>query len=245
MPSTSLTSNVGSLQAPNNTSSTAHSVIIDIKNWISDSATFAWRFIWAPRILGTPFALSPFVAKELLKQIDAPENSAGRAYLEVGPGTGAMTTHLVNKLRPIDTLDLVEIDKSLYNVLKDKFKDMPNVKVHHHAIQDWQPRLKRKYDVIVTTVPLNSLPTVGVLQDIFAAFRRLIKPKGIISFAEYVGTSTVSETIFLGEKRKAIHEIVAEKKAFFKTHSFDQSIVLANIPPARVIHCKIQTTPQT
>lgn len=218
--------------------------LTDYMGWVADfSPTFAWSFIRQCTISGTPFPLSPFVARELLKNISqGTETSQPRLILEAGPGTGAMTRHIVKKLGPHDKLVLVEYDKTLCETLQNLFKqqiDQGQVEVHNVPLQEWNSN-GRKVDAIVTTIPLNSLSSLDTLQAIFKAFENLAKNNCPISFGEYAGTSTLSKTFSYGAKRAAIHEIVAEKAKFFDDHRTGPStIVLRNIPPARVIHCML------
>lgn len=227
---------------PSSSTSSKASCLADTRTWISDSITFARQFILHPRTLGTPFVCSPFVAKEILKYVDGEEKAPARNYLEVGAGTGAMTRYFVRKLRPEDHLHLVEINEALCNVLRKNFGHLPNVSIHNQAIQDWTPPDNMKFDAIVTTIPFNSLPSADVLKTIFKSSVDLIKPNGVISSVEYVGTSTLSKTFKCGDAKKKFNEIFAVKNDFFKKHSFDRRIVCANFPPARVTHCRISTS---
>lgn len=215
----------------------------DLTSWLHDQAVFAWQYIWNPATLGTPFVCSPFVAKEILKYVTPSADETPRKYLEVGAGTGAMTTHLVKKLREGDTLDVVEIDEQLCDLLKKKFREIANVSIHHAPIQDWGTEKRGEYDVIISTVPLNSLPSANVLNGIFEAYKRLIKRDGYLSSVEYVGTSTLCQFVRRGEAKREFMEIFDLKNRFFNQYSFERPIVLANLPPARVTHCKISTTP--
>ena len=226
-----------SLEVKNNPS-----FLADMKDWISESAIFAWQYVWKPGTLGTPFVCSPFVAKEILKYIDSAQNGPPRQYLEGGPGTGAMTRHLIKKLRPIDTLHVVEIDKTLCDLLKTKFGHLSNVFIHHQAIQDWVQPTSHKFDAIISTIPLNSLPSEDALKNIFDAYLRLIKPEGILSSVEYAGISTICKLCFFGEAKKQLNLILGLKNEFFKKYSFERPIVMLNIPPARVTHCRISTS---
>src|ERR1700677_3247975 len=45
--------------------------------------------------------------------------------LEVGPGTGAVTTEIVRQLRPHDRLDIVEINAHFVDVLRRRFDEEP------------------------------------------------------------------------------------------------------------------------
>jgi phospholipid N-methyltransferase len=49
--------------------------------------------------------------------------------LELGAGTGSMSKYIHNHMRDQDHLDMVEIEKPLYEQLQKKFKDAGNVAV--------------------------------------------------------------------------------------------------------------------
>jgi 16S rRNA (adenine1518-N6/adenine1519-N6)-dimethyltransferase len=52
---------------------------------------------------------------------------SGEHWVEIGPGQGALTTPLLDK---DITLDVVELDRDLVRLLKDKFKDNKNLTIH-------------------------------------------------------------------------------------------------------------------
>ena len=56
------------------------------------------------------------------------EITADDAVVEVGPGTGSLSEHLVGKVRK---LILIEFDARLAEALKHRFRDDPSVEVHH------------------------------------------------------------------------------------------------------------------
>ena len=75
--------------------------------------------------LGQNFLIDPNMARWIVSQLDAtPED----AVVEVGPGTGALTEHLVGKVR---RLILIEFDARLAAALAQRFRDEPTVEVHH------------------------------------------------------------------------------------------------------------------
>jgi 16S rRNA (adenine1518-N6/adenine1519-N6)-dimethyltransferase len=77
------------------------------------------------RQLGQNFLCDPNMARWITEQLDAgPEDTV----VEVGPGTGALTEHLVNRVR---RMVLVEFDSRLAAYLKTRFAGNPNVEVHH------------------------------------------------------------------------------------------------------------------
>lgn len=75
--------------------------------------------------LGQNFLIDPNMARWIVSQLDV---SADDAVVEVGPGTGALSEHLVGKVR---RLILIEFDARLAAVLTNRFKNDPTVEVHH------------------------------------------------------------------------------------------------------------------
>lgn len=75
--------------------------------------------------LGQNFLVDPNMARWIVSQLElTPED----AVVEVGPGTGSLTEHVVGNARRVI---LVEFDARLAAELKEKFKDEPTVEVHH------------------------------------------------------------------------------------------------------------------
>lgn len=77
------------------------------------------------RQLGQNFLCDPNMARWITDQLEA---GPGDTIVEVGPGTGALTGHLVGKVR---RLVLVEFDSRLAAWLKQRFAGEPSVEVHH------------------------------------------------------------------------------------------------------------------
>ncbi|MEX1116940.1 MAG: 16S rRNA (adenine(1518)-N(6)/adenine(1519)-N(6))-dimethyltransferase RsmA [Akkermansiaceae bacterium] len=75
--------------------------------------------------LGQNFLIDPNMARWIVSQLEISENDA---VVEVGPGTGSLSEHLVGKVRK---LILIEFDARLADALKHRFRDDPSVEVHH------------------------------------------------------------------------------------------------------------------
>ncbi len=75
--------------------------------------------------LGQNFLIDPNMARWIVAQLEA---SADDAIVEVGPGTGSLSEHLVGKVR---RLILIEFDARLAAALAERFQDEPTVEVHH------------------------------------------------------------------------------------------------------------------
>jgi 16S rRNA (adenine1518-N6/adenine1519-N6)-dimethyltransferase len=75
--------------------------------------------------LGQNFLIDPNMARWIVSQLEATEDDA---IVEVGPGTGSLSEHLVGKVRK---LILIEFDARLAAALAERFRDEPTVEVHH------------------------------------------------------------------------------------------------------------------
>ncbi|MBC8128549.1 MAG: ribosomal RNA small subunit methyltransferase A [Gloeobacteraceae cyanobacterium ES-bin-144] len=75
--------------------------------------------------LGQNFLIDPNMARWIVSQL---EITADDAVVEVGPGTGSLSEHLVGKVRK---LILIEFDARLAAALTERFKNDPSVEVHH------------------------------------------------------------------------------------------------------------------
>lgn len=75
--------------------------------------------------LGQNFLIDPNMARWIVSQLEATEEDA---VVEVGPGTGSLSEHLVGKVRK---LILIEFDARLAAALAERFKNDASVEVHH------------------------------------------------------------------------------------------------------------------
>ncbi|MGD7654445.1 MAG: 16S rRNA (adenine(1518)-N(6)/adenine(1519)-N(6))-dimethyltransferase RsmA [Verrucomicrobiales bacterium] len=75
--------------------------------------------------LGQNFLIDPNMSRWIVSQLDI---SPDDAVVEVGPGCGSLTAHLVGNVR---RLILIEFDKRLAAHLAERFADNPTVEVHH------------------------------------------------------------------------------------------------------------------
>lgn len=75
--------------------------------------------------LGQNFLIDPNMSRWIVSQLDI---HPGDAVVEIGPGAGSLTTHLVGNVRK---LILIEFDARLAGALAERYKDEPSVEVHH------------------------------------------------------------------------------------------------------------------
>jgi 16S rRNA (adenine1518-N6/adenine1519-N6)-dimethyltransferase len=75
--------------------------------------------------LGQNFLIDPNMARWIVSQLEVTPDDA---VVEVGPGTGSLSEHLVGNVRK---LILIEFDARLADALKHRFRNDPSVEVHH------------------------------------------------------------------------------------------------------------------
>ncbi len=79
----------------------------------------------------------------MMKLVESADLGPGTLVLEVGGGTGGLTDQLATLA---DQLVVAEADAGLARLLKDRFKDQPNVEIIHTDI------LERKHDIAPSVV---------------------------------------------------------------------------------------------
>lgn len=162
--------------------------------------------------------------------------------LEVGPGTGAVTSRIVELLGPNDHLDLVELNESFADILRQRFDSEKRYQavadqaaIHVCALQEFHA--EDEYDFIISGLPLNNFPT-ELVQEIFAAYFRHLKPGGVLSYFEYMYVRPIRTRVGKASERlrmQALTDVLAE---YLSRHRFDTDWVFANLPPAWVQHLR-------
>jgi phosphatidylethanolamine/phosphatidyl-N-methylethanolamine N-methyltransferase len=165
-----------------------------------------------------------------------------RHILEVGPGTGAVTRHILAAMRPDDRLALVERNEQFVARLRERLVKEPlfhqaadRVAVHHSGVEELAE--DRTYDVIVSGLPLNNF-SVEMVNQILAKLQRLLAPSGTLSFFEYIAIRRVKSLVSGRAQRQRLHGIGAALDEVLRSSEIRRDRVLANIPPAYVHHVR-------
>ncbi|MDW7759235.1 MAG: methyltransferase domain-containing protein [Acidobacteriota bacterium] len=170
------------------------------------------------------------------------DNGRALRVLEVGPGTGSVTRQIVASMTTAGLLDLVEINSVF---IKSLLHDLKHDAVLHPAagritlFQIPVERLDRvrRYDVIVSGLPLNNF-SVESVEDILDEFRSLLMPGGTLSFFEYVGIRRIKSLISGRCERRRLWQISVLLERMFATNEIRRDFIFANIPPAWVHHVR-------
>jgi phospholipid N-methyltransferase len=165
-----------------------------------------------------------------------------RRILEVGPGTGAVTAVLVRCLRPGDQLDIVEINGGFVDLLKRRFAEEPEfreksdlARIIHSPLQDVPG--EAVYDFMISGLPLNNFP-LGLVDDIFRSYQRLLKPKGILSYFEYLAIRELKMPFVSDQEHQRLQGLSEYLQGKLRDHQIAADTVPFNVPPAVARHLR-------
>jgi phosphatidylethanolamine/phosphatidyl-N-methylethanolamine N-methyltransferase len=163
--------------------------------------------------------------------------------LEVGPGTGAVTTTLVGRMRDEDRLCLIEINQTFVTHLKTAFQERPPLRAKAHCVDVIHGRLEDLkddggYDLIVSGLPLNNF-SIAAVEQILDGFGRLLKPGGVLSFFEYIAVRSVRSRIGSKGDRERLGAISGLLDRMLDGREIRRDWVWPNVPPAWVHHVRL------
>jgi phosphatidylethanolamine/phosphatidyl-N-methylethanolamine N-methyltransferase len=164
--------------------------------------------------------------------------------LEVGPGTGAVTTTLVERMRDEDHLCLIEINQTFVTHLKTAFAERPPLRAKAHRVDVVHGRLEDltddgRYDLIVSGLPLNNF-SVAAVEQILDGFGRLLKPGGVLSFFEYIAMRSMKSLVSSKDERARLNAITGLLHRTLDGREIQRDWVWPNVPPAWVHHVKLR-----
>lgn len=214
-------------------------------NTLRQQATFVKQFGSRFETTGSLIPSSRFVARAITRYVQQRDDAAIRV-LECGPGTGPFTDRIVRLLRPGDTYHLVELNEHFVEVLHERFAQEPHwqqaaemSEIYQLPLQDFEP--EEKYDFIISGLPHINFPT-EVVEAITAAYFKLLKPGGMLSYFEYMYVRPIRKMVTLGSDRRRIREVNAVLEGHIGRHRVRRESILINVPPAWVQHLRLDAT---
>jgi phospholipid N-methyltransferase len=183
---------------------------------------------------------SRFLARALVAEMRKPRGSC--RILEVGPGTGPVTREILRQLRPGDQFDIVEINERFVTLLRERFAQEPLFRSRQHQVSLIHSPLQElpgdaAYDFMVSGLPLNNF-SVSLVREIFTAYRRLLKPGGILSYFEYALIRQLKMPFAKRKERKRLRCVGRLVDRNIQAHQFRADLVYFNVPPAVARHLR-------
>ena len=166
---------------------------------------------------GTVAPSSRFLSKRMLREIDF---SNVDVIVELGPGNGAITKHILENLTPKSILICFEINDNIYDQLQEfKHPQLIVLKVSAEKIVDELKKLKiDKVNYIISSLPLTLIPEEVSNEILDKSFQVLIK-NGV--FIQYQYSLTYYKKL---------------KEVFREAISLEFEPL--NLPPAFIYRCK-------
>lgn len=211
------------------------SMLQSLKNHLLFLRQFRERF----ETTGAIAPSSRFLAKSMTRYLSKRGEDSVRV-LEIGPGTGPVTSRIVGHLRTGDHFDLVELNESFVTLLNDRFQKesawrqaAPFSEIHQLPVQDFQP--DEKYDFVISGLPLNNFPA-DLVDAISSKYFELLKPGGVLSYFEYMYVRPIRKVITRGPEKARICRIDDTMQQHCSRHRIRRDNIWMNIPPAWVQH---------
>jgi phosphatidylethanolamine/phosphatidyl-N-methylethanolamine N-methyltransferase len=212
-------------------------------NRLGEYQTFLTQFLRSQQTTGSLIPSGRALGNALCRHVGrAP---ARQRILEAGPGTGSVTSCIIDKMRSDDELWMVELNPAFAQHLRGAFQNRPSfreVAPRCHLVEGSVQELgplgnEGQFDLVISCLPLNNFSSETVA-DILEAYGKLLKPGGVLSFFQYIlvrpakmfvsGTAERDRLKGVGD---AIDGVLGEKE-------FAREWVWPNVPPAWVHHIR-------
>ncbi|HTL55918.1 MAG TPA: methyltransferase domain-containing protein [Candidatus Limnocylindrales bacterium] len=143
----------------------------------SDLILFARNFLKHPTDVGWVLPSSPFLVDEVLKVVDW---HAAKVIVEYGPGMGAFTRRVLERMRPDAKLIALEINPEFFRFLQRSFPD-PRFHLVKRSAADIDEVLAElgcnKADYVISGIPFTTLPH-AVRDIIVRKTHSILRPNG-------------------------------------------------------------------
>ena len=184
---------------------------------IRRSLSFVRQCIVRPRSVGAVLPSSKYLAEKMVRHINFDE---ARCIVEYGPGTGVFTDRMLKGRREDTLILLLESNKKFYMLLKNKYRNVPNLFVIHASAEHIGTYLSQydrpAADYIISGLPFSSLPA-KLSAAILTQTRKYLKPGGKFITFQY----TLLKKGLIGH--------------YFPDIRIERTV--RNIPPAYVLSC--------
>lgn len=152
------------------------------------------KFFKNPREIGSVAPSSPALGGLMTGDITPDER-----VLELGPGDGAITEHILRRIAKPAQLTLIESDEELAKTCQKKF---PGIHVKHADVEDVLAKETTTYDVIVSGIPFAVMEEKK-RKHVFELIKQRLNPKGrFIMFQYSVTTREELSRVFGGIETK-------------------------------------------
>ena len=209
-------------------------------NRLSDYQTFLTQFLRNYETTGAVIPSGRALGSALCRHVG--HSSAPQKILEAGPGTGAVTGCIIDRMRHDDELWMVELNPTFAAHLRTAFNDKPTFRdaaSRCHLIEGSVQQLGHvgEFDLVISGLPLNNFSSQDV-HNILQAYAKLLKPGGILSFFQYILIRPAKMFVSTGPERDRLKGVGNAIEGMLGEREFAREWVWVNVPPAWVHHIR-------
>lgn len=177
-------------------------------DFIKENLVFMREFLQEFDATGSFCPTSKWAAMELIAPMLA--RAGGKRIIEVGPGTGSVTVHILDHMGPKDELVICELNPRFMRALKENIALHPGFIRNRERITFFEGPVQglptgSKFDVIICAIPFLNLP-IEIIKEIFGKFAEISKPDTILTYYEYIGMRKLGKAVS-AERRKRVQEL--------------------------------------
>ncbi len=196
--------------------------------------TFVTQALFKQHQVGSIAPSSRWLARAMTKPVR--ESRGTKRVLEVGPGTGAFTGHLLDLLRPGDALHLVECNPAFCQALENRLlapfrQSNPDIEVVLHQSTIEEAPLEGQFDFVVCSLPFKIIEP-AVVRAIFRRMMRFLSKGGQLTYFEYAGIAAIKAPLISHRARRQLSRVQAISRTLPRRHDSSRTLVWLNILPA-------------
>lgn len=194
-----------------------HGSEISLARSLKDIIHTLEHFLRAPQQIGAVVPSSRFLARRMMDTLDL---GRARTIVELGAGTGAITTELLSRTTPGSKILIIDSNPAAVSILKQRLSGRENLLIIEGDARELKSILKQHncgtVDAVVSSLPYASLGET-ITRSILSAAAESLSPEG--HFVAFQYTPLLRKTL----------------ENYFSIES--SSVELRNFPPAVVYGC--------
>jgi phosphatidylethanolamine/phosphatidyl-N-methylethanolamine N-methyltransferase len=215
-------------------------------NRLTDYQTFLTQFLRNYETTGSIIPSGRALGNALCRHVG--QGRSEQRILEAGPGTGAVTGCIIERMRRADHLWMVELNPAFAAHLRSAFREKASfreVADRCHLVEGSVQQLgpigawpeSDRFDLIISGLPLNNFSLENV-RDILQAYAKLLKPGGVLSFFQYIFLRPARMLVSAGSERHRLRDVGEAIEGMLGEKEFAREWVWPNVPPAWVHHIR-------
>lgn len=203
---------------------------------MKDNITFFKEFLNEYKNTGSCFPTSRWAAEALTSPIR--NTKKAKTILEIGPGTGSVTTKILSDMGDQDQLTICEINERFMNSLKAKLAKNRNFQKHKERITFFLGPMQNlpediHYDLIVSAMPFLNFE-LEMVKEIFEKLKKLGTDNTIITYYEYIGLRSIGKSVAPLPVKTRLRELDCFFKSIYSTHDAKKQRVWLNLLPVNI-----------